>query len=627
MSSEQTSKDAANLTASPDPSLVIFRSLPGPMADGVRLFGDLYLPGKDGAPDLSRVYDTLMIRTPYGRTTPDQAMTAKVYTAHGYAVFIQDARGSGESDGVMEPMRNESWGANRDGADTLAWLCRQRWCSGRVVTAGPSYLGGVQLLLAAMAPPGLETCFVQMPAVNGFDGNWVYTDGGMLDLLTAAPWADMMAKAVISRASPIAPHEPGAAISLPDFIGFAQSTRGTALRDIPTLKDVPFWQDWLDHWDEPAFFAVTDAISRLSNVSRPLLLYGGWFDLFLKNTINAYAAISRNAATPAARTDSCLIIGPWAHGIPLEGSKAFPNSGLDYLSLGTAWMNHRLHGAPSPFRSPVTLYVMGENRWRAEAAWPLPDTHRTRFHLHSGGHANGVAGDGRLSTERPAPDQPADCYRSDPADPVPFRGGHSLVGGCLEQTPIEARDDVLVYSTPPLEEDVEVTGEVSATLFAATTATDTDWHIKLVDVFPDGTACNVAQGGLRARYRLGRTVPRAVVPGEVGEYRVSLWATSNVFKKGHRIRVMLSSSDFPNTDINPNRFMDLTKAGSQDHVVAEQTIFHDARRPSFVELPIIPQSRAREWIDPPFPAPPLDPANFTMPVIIPVEGKASILPG
>lgn len=611
----------------PDATLVAYRGLTMTMTDGARLSGDLYLPGVDGAADLSRRYDTLLIRTPYGRSTPDQAMTAKAYTARGYAVLVQDARGTGASDGAMEPMRNESWGPNQDGAETVAWLRRQPWSSGRVVTAGPSYLGGVQLLLAAMDPPGLETAFVQMPAVNQFEGNWVYTDGGLLDLLTAAPWADMMAKAIASRASPLAPHELGAAIDFPDFIGFAKSTQGQALRDIPALKDVPFWHEWLDHWDDAAYFDVNDVFSRLSNVSKPLLLYGGWFDLFLKNTTRAYDSIRRNAATPAARTGSCLIIGPWAHGIPLNDSRTFADSGVDYLALGAAWMDHRLNEGPSPFRSPVTIYVMGENRWRSEAAWPLPDTHRTRLYLQSDGHANGAAGDGVLRAEMPRHAQASDRYRSDPAHPAPSRGGHSLVGGCVEQHPIESRNDVLVYSTPPLEEDVEVTGEVAATLFAATSGTDTDWHVKLIDVFPDGRAYNVAQGSLRARYRFGRAVPRPVVPGEIAEYRISLWSTSNVFKKGHRIRLTVSSSDFPNTDVNPNRYVDMTRSGLKDYEVADQTIFHDPRRASFVDLPVIPQGRARDWIDPPFPAPIFDPASFTMPCIVPVEGLASALPG
>ncbi len=234
---------------------------------------------------------------------------------------------------------------------------------------------------------------------------------------------------------------------------------------------------------------------------------------------------------------------------------------------------------------------------------PSAQPRRKRRRLRAnGGRANGADGDGTLSTELPG-NEPADRYAYDPNNPVPTRGGHSVTGGRAERSDLERRADTLVFSTPALTEDVEVTGEIGATLYAASSARDTDWWVKLVDVEPDGKVFNLHEGVVRARYRHSRTEPQPLTPGAIEAYRINLSATSNVFKRGHRIRVEITSSDFPRTDRHPNVYKDLTRVTEKDFIVAQQTVYHDAQHPSGIDLPIIPQARARQWIDTPFPGP------------------------
>jgi len=299
-------------------------------------------------------------------------------------------------------------------------------------------------------------------------------------------------------------------------------------------------------------------------------------------------------------------VGPWGHGMCPKGSGcvSFPNGATDSIptvdndAYSLAMFDRWLKGKSSPLlESPVLIYVMGENRWRAESSWPLDGTVMTRYFLRSGGNANTAAGDGRLSLEA-STSEPADHYEYDPHDPVPSRCSPAAqLGGMCDQTEVEARKDVLVFTTDRLEEDVEVTGEWTVNLYASSSAEDTDWFVKLVDVHPDGKAYNLGNGFVRARYWNSRTDPQRLTPGAIENHTITTWATSNVFKKGHKIRLEVTSSDFPWVDRNPNAFVDLSRATEADFKVARQTIYHDAAHPSSVDLPVIPASRARRWVD------------------------------
>lgn len=593
--------------ATVDDGYCVYRDLKIEMRDGITLSADLFLPAADGAPQPGP-FSTIMIRTPYNEVPPDVLGDARYrFAKAGYAVLVQGVRGTDRSEGILEPLVNESWGEKQDGVDTVAWILQQTWSDGRVGGYGASYLGGVQLTLLTMDVPGFETGFVQVPAVNKSGFSWVY-HGGMLDLQTTSFWPVLMADVVTAKRpelkSLIAADEAEAGVTrlevAMDLGRVPELLRGRSLRDALILRHFPFWQRWLDGRDHPTLFANTDALSRLDRVTKPAMHMTGWYDLFLPNSIDAYTGISRGGATLEARDGQRLWIGPWGH-TPNPGFRQFPDARVDDLAATIAWTDQQFYGKHDPiFDHPVLLYVMGENRWRAEESWPVAGVEPKTLYLQSDGDARSASGSGKLALTPPVEAREPDRYRYDPADPAPTLGGRGVLAGPVDQASNQSRLDTLVYTTPPLEEDMEVTGAARVTLYASSSATDTDWFAKLVDVFPTGESYNLGAGAVRARYRQSRSEPRPLVPGEIVKYELELTPTSNVFKKGHRIRLIISSSDFPESDLNPNSFVDISAATAADYVVAEQAIFLDKDHASSIELPVVPASRPREWIAAPF---------------------------
>jgi putative CocE/NonD family hydrolase len=583
-----------------------------PMRDGVKLAADIYVPSNDGVSPAPGRYPVLLRRTPYGkahwsgqpavRNAPSGMLIPELATSHGYVLVFQDVRGTFDSDGVFAPMLNEG----TDGFDTTAWLAKQPWSDGRVATFGGSYLGGDQMLLVAQQPPGLVAAFSQIAATDQFKNEWVYMDG-VLALTTAARWTIANVGTLNGHLSEserklLAADYAALGISSSDSqeltsLAFAKVSKTLPLIDMPIARRAPWWSQWLNNWDHPEHFRNNEMSGRFQSITVPIMHVGGWYDLFLRNTYQHFKGISTQAKDPLVRANQRLLIGPWSHGT-CEGCA--PNSVVNIQKMQLAWMDQWFKGKKnSYFDYSVVLYVMGENRWRSEQGWPLIDTKLTRYYLHSQGRANTASGNGTLSVVPPTA-EPNDGYTYDPRDPAPTVGGPGLAGSRAVQNAAEKRPDILIFSSPNLTEDVEVTGEVNATLYAASSATDTDWWIKLIDVAPDGNAYVLDQGVARARYRNSRTQPQPVTPGKIERYAVDMWATSNVFKKGHRIRVEVTSSNFPYADRNPNAFVDLSTATEKNFVVASQTIYHDSEHPSYVELPIIPQSRVRKWISTPF---------------------------
>lgn len=590
---------------------VIYHNVMIPMHDGVRLATDIYVPSNDGVKPSPGRLPALLIRTPYGKKFISEWHSERVGSAglispqmansHGYVIVYQDVRGTLDSEGVLEPMLNEG----KDGFDTVEWLRKQPWSDGRVATFGASYMGGDQMLLAAEQPAGLVTAFSQVAATDQFRNEWVYMDGVLA--LTSAEWTSGMVRGAVSRLSEAEQKSLNADYAA---LGIADPTqlkppdmdkvlRALPLKEMPVVRRAPWWSDWLNNWDNPAHFANNQMAGRFENINVPILHLGGWYDLFLRNTYEHFKGISTRAKDPSIRNNQRLVIGPWSHG---TCEHCEPNAAVDAAAMQLAWMDRWFEGKQHPFfEHPVVLYVMGEDRWRAEEHWPIDGTIRTRYYLHSEGRANGAGGNGTLLTSRPRAQKP-DRYNYDPRDPAPTLGGIGLAGSRAVQNDAEQRSDVLVFTSPALTADLEVTGEVTATLYAASSAKDTDWWMKLVDVAPDGKAYILNHGVVRARYRHSRTQPEPLTPGKIEKYEINMWATSNVFKKGHRVRLEVTSSNFPYADRNPNAFMALSGATEKDFVVASQTIYHDAAHPSNVELPIIPQSRARKWIETPFPS-------------------------
>lgn len=330
----------------------------------------------------------------------------------------------------------------------------------------------------------------------------------------------------------------------------------------------------------------------------PALHVGSWFDVFQRSTLSAYTSFRKYARTEEARSSQRLIMGPWTHGhyaqpSPIVGGVDFGReAATDMLSIQIAWFDRYLKNQTGDAKddAPVKIFVMGDNVWRDEQEWPLARTVYTDVFLHSASHAATDPDDGTLSTTRPG-DEPSDHYDYDPANPVPSHGGNTMTipNGILDQRACEERPDVLVYTGDVLDTDLELTGPVQLVLHTGSTAPDTDFIAKLVDVHPDGTAHNVVDGVLRTRFRNSDIEPELMTPGEVYELTIDMWATSYVFKAGHRIRLDITSSDFPRYDRNPNTGNAWGTDTDADLVTATQTIHHSTRHPSRLILPIVPR--------------------------------------
>jgi uncharacterized protein len=361
----------------------------------------------------------------------------------------------------------------------------------------------------------------------------------------------------------------------------------------------PYFYDWVAHDTRDDYWKQWSLRPRYGDITVPALNVAGWYDVFLKGGIENFVGMCENGGSEAARNGQKLVIAPWIH-LPWEqkvGELDFgPEAANKVDELQVRWFDHWLKGIDNGIdrEPPVRVFVMGANRWREAEDWPIPETRFTSYYLHSRGAANTRFGNGSLSPEPPTADEPADRFRYDPANPVPSRGGHSCCTaefapvGPYDQAKIAERADVLVYDTPVLEQPVEVTGPIEVTLYAATTAPDTDFTAKLVDVHPDGKAYNLNNGIIRARLRNSLERAESIEPGRPTEYKIAIWPTSNLFKKGHRIRLEISSSNFPHYDRNLNTGHEFGQ--DTEMRVADQTIFHDRNRPSKIVLPIMPQA-------------------------------------
>jgi putative CocE/NonD family hydrolase len=538
------------------------------MRDGVHLSANLFLPA-----DRARV-PAIVERTPYGKG-PDITSLYQAFVDAGYAVVAQDVRGRYESEGVFEPLEQET----NDGDDTLNWVARQPWCDGEIGMIGGSYRGIVQWKVAVLGNPHLKAIF---PIVSGWDDyrDRFYSEGGAMKL---GPRLEWMAENL--RVSGYQP----------DFSKFVLHLPLRTSDIAATGRASHMFQEALNH---PAFDSFWRAISvreRIRTIRTPVFAVGGWYDNFVESDLEAYSALHK--ASGLIR----VIVGPWPHSMSYKFQNVDfgPDSQIPVRALQLAWFDHWLMGKDEPALSgpPMKIFVMGSNKWREESEWPPPEARPLALYLTSGGRANTLEGDGAL-TDRPVVGRSArDRFVFDPRDPAPTRGGavccnpRVLPWGPMDQRPVERRKDVLVYTGKPLESDLEAIGPVQVTLYAATSAKDTDFTAKLVDVFPDGNARNLTDGILRLRYRGSLDKPELAKPGEV--YRISIDAgvTSNVFLKGHRIRVEISSSNFPRFDRNPNtggRIADETKT-----VAATQTVYHDRSHPSELVLLVMPPD-ARE---------------------------------
>ena len=588
------------------------RSVPVQLKDGVRLAADIYLPQGIPGP-----WPAILERTPYDKLRTDLVLTAKYFAGHGYAVILQDVRGRYASDGEWYPFGNEA----PDGVETLAWVRAQRWCDGRVATMGLSYSSCTQTSLAAMNPPGLAAQFVSQGFHNYHTASM--RQGGALEMrffLYAFKMATTSREAIADPVKRATLEEAWAHVR--DWLGQGPPKEGlTPLRHVPSyerwLLDIIQHGDYDAYWRSRPAYTIEDLYEQHADV--PIYLCGSWYDSYARSTVTNYIELSRRKRSPVR-----LIMGPWIHGganldLSYAGDADFgPDAPLGYNVLRLRWFDAVLKGARNGLleKPPVTIFVMGGGsgrktvesrrldvggRWRLEHEWPLRRATPTTFYLQPGGG---------LAPRKPPAGAAPSRYVFDPADPVPTIGGNISVGyelmpgggfdqrggphvyGSRDTLPLSARRDVLVFSTPVLEHDMEVTGSVIVKLWAASSAPDTDFTAKLIDVYPpngdypDGYELNIGDSIIRARYRDSREEPALMEPGTAYEFTITLYPTAVVFQRGHRVRLHISSSNFPRFDVNPNTGGPLGL--EQISQAAVQTVFHDADRPSHVVLPVIP---------------------------------------
>lgn len=604
---------------SPFQPLLSERDIMIPMSDGTRLAADIYRPAENGRPVESK-FPAVLQRTPYNKRSEKFVAQAEYFVRHGYVAVLQDCRGRYRSEGVFNKYMDEP----QDGFDTVEWVSSLPYCNRKVGMWGLSYGAHVQACAAKMNPPHLCTVILNMGGTsNGWDHSvrnngafalkqiaWAFRqvaeetpDPVIRDMLKVEKAADWFQALPLKKGlNPFS--------IVPNFEAYVFEMMTHANYD-------DYWKkmgvNWVEYYNQTADI--------------PMIHISGWYDAYCESAIQNYLALSRAKKSPIR-----LLIGPWLHGESDQTSAGDAEFGPEaairnfFDAWHLRWFDHFLKGEDQGLddESPVKLFVMGtgdgrrdENGrllhggyWRDEADWPLPATRFTNYHFHC---------DGSLSVDLPAANDPPTTYTYDPRHPVPTIGGPLAAfdplcaGGAYDQRereykgdarkgffgsrapylPLRARPDIVVFQTDPLSEPLEIIGPIVVKLYASSTATDTDFTVKLIDVyppskdFPSGFDLNLTDGILRARYRNSPERQELMKPGEIYEFIIKPFGTANLFKKGHRIRVDISSSNFPRFDVNPNTGEPLGM--NRRAIPADNTIYHDLIYPSHVILPVIPK--------------------------------------
>ena len=557
--------------------VTVERNVAAKMRDGVTLRADIYRPKADGQ------FPVLLVRTPYDKTgSMGFGLRA---AARGYVVIAQDVRGRFESEGEWYPFKFES----QDGYDTVEWAAVLPYSNGKVGMFGASYVGATQFLAAIAKPPHLAGICPTVTASNYHDG-WTY-QGGAFEQWFNESWTTGLAKNTMRRRVESGGNAIGWTKILP--------LRGYPVLEAPESEGLaPYFTDWLAHPNYDDYWKQWSIEDRYAQIQVPVLSFAAWYDIFLGGSLKNFVRLKTEAGTEAARRGQRLAVTVGGHagqsstgkvGAVEFGEKLAADS--DEITL--RWYDWLLKGEANGVEKekPVKIFVMGKNEWRDEDDWPLARAKNTRYFLHSSGAANGLGGNGSLSTVAPAEEKP-DQYVYDPSDAVPTIGGPLCCGalptgiGPEDQRPAEARSDVLVYTTPAFAKDTEITGPVSLDLYVSSSAVDTDFTGMLVDVWPNGFAQNLTSGILRLRYRKSQEKPELANPGETYHITVDLWATSNVFLGGHKLRLEVSSSNFPRFDRNLNTGEEQGRATRM--IKATNVIYHDKAHPSALLVPVVP---------------------------------------
>ena len=557
-----------------------------PMRDGIRLGAIVYRPSDEGK------YPVIIYRTPYGADDYDRsAAFPRKAAKEGYVVFIVDVRGRFRSEGEFEAYRNEK----KDGYDLIEWCAVQPYANGRVGTYGGSYPGFVQWLAMAERPPHLVAAAPEMTPIGSH--HFLYYGGAF-----SHPWLDWFVPYIFGDKRRRAGDTSGPWDDEKSITQWEESDRKAwyafrPLVDLPIMKRyAPEYYSWLQHPDSSSWWDFANTGDTFKDFTAPVFLESGWYDAAYgpKGATMAFYKMRKEAATERARENTVLVLGPWNHTSLNVRKTSFgemengPAAGIDYDEELLRWFNRELRGDPmAPPIPRVSIFVMGENRWRTESEWPLSRARYSSYYLRGTASAAGSGSAGMLSLIAPQKEKP-DAYRFDPSDPVWDKSYEKSYP--YDHREIESRQDVMVYTSEPLAEDVEVTGEVIAELFVSSEGRDTDFTFTLCDVHPDGRSINLHgqdAGYLRMRYRNGLDKQELMVPGTVYPIRIGDVYTSNVFLKGHRIRVTVSSSMAPHYDANPNTGTEIATEREMRPVI--NTIHHDKRYPSRILLPVIPR--------------------------------------
>jgi putative CocE/NonD family hydrolase len=532
-----------------------------PMRDGIKLATDIY---RDDAVTKAPV---VLMRTPYDRTK--QKGSAERWAKAGYIFIAQDCRGTRASEGVTAPYNNEG----QDGYDTLEWITRQPWCSGRVGMMGGSYVGAVQWQAAVENPPGLAAIAPQATWSSFYRNLYL---GGSVRLSLIAGW--------------IAGNSPKPEGAKPNDMNDAFMRLPLGDVDSAIGWDMPWLDAFLTHPEPNGFWTRLDLTSRLPELQLPALHVVGYYDFFSRESVDNFMIMQKQARDPKTRQQQRLILGPWDHGSVGKTKVAEvefgPEASVDTFALQIDWFDRHLKQDPAaqakPF-PPVRYFSMGDNVWHDAQTWPPEGFTSTSFYLDSEGKANTRKGNGRLTREAPTANQPADTFRADPANPTPSTPGKTAVWGPVDQGITEDREDVLVYTSEPMTAPLSFAGNAEAKLHVSTDTPDADWAVKLIDVHPDGFAQNIARGILRGRYRNSLLKPEQMQPGQVYEITVDLGPVAATIAKGHQLRVDISGADFPLYDRNPNTAEGIT---SSKTAIATEQVHHKTGALSRIVLPV-----------------------------------------
>ena len=541
--------------------IAIDRDVPVKMSDGVCLYADVYRP------TAGATRPAVITRTPYLKETERFTTRAKYFADHGYVYIIQDVRGRGKSEGDFYPFFNEA----KDGYDTLTWAAKQKWSNGMLGTIGASYGAWTQWLTAPLRHPNLVTMISEASPPDFFQ--CLPYQGGAFSLPLLSWLLELH-------------NGPPREI---DSIDWNHLLQGRPLQDLDRACgcEIKAWRDWLAHDRYDCYWAQIAFNRQMDRISLPVFHISGWYDDVLVGTLINYSRM-----TEATRSPQKLLIGPWPHRVNTTSTYGLIDFGaagiIDLFEVQREWFDRWLKLLPvrTEREAPVSFYVMGANQWRNEQRWPPSSVEFQAFYLSSKGNANTRMGDGCLDTTAPICDR-HDDFDYDPLKPAPFltQPGWSQLGGPDDYREIETREDVLVYSTRSLEHDLAIAGPLVVRLFAASSAEDTDFIARLLDVHPNGYAMRLNDGIVRARFRSSYSSPASLIPDQVLEYHIDCWATSHVFKKDHRVRLEISSSAFPRFD--PNLNTGLPIGTDEMPVIARQRIHHGLRYPSHILLPVM----------------------------------------